>query len=100
LKVRATILTSLIVMLALAAPGVPAQPLPVEGLIEEIILAAAGRMSLDDAIAMVERRFNARVVRAETRERKGRVVYKLRLLAEDTGRVWTVEVDAESGALL
>lgn len=92
-------LTLLLVALALVAPGVPAQPLPAEALIEQIILAAAGRMSLDEAIAMVERRFNARVVRAETKEHKGRVVYKLRLLDEGSGRVWTVEVDAESGAL-
>jgi hypothetical protein len=97
--VRASFLKSLLVSLALAAPGVPAQPLPAEALIEQIILAAAGRMSLDEAIAMVERRFNARVVRAETREHKGRVVYKLRLLDEGSGRVWTVEVDAETGSL-
>ena len=95
---RASIFTSLLAVLAFACPGAPAQPLPAEVLIEEIILAS-GRMSLDQAIAMVERRFNARVVRAETREHKGRVVYKLRLLDEGSGRVWTVEVDADSGSL-
>ena len=93
------VLTSLLVLLALGAPGAPAQPLPAEALIEQIILAAAGRMSLDEAIEMVQRRFNARVVRAETKEHKGRVIYKLRLLDEGSGRVWSVEVDAETGSL-
>lgn len=91
--------TSLLALLALVAPGAYAQPLPPETLLEQIILAAAGRMSLDEAIEMVQRRFNARVVRAETKEHKGRVVYKLRLLDEGSGRVWTVEVDAETGSL-
>jgi uncharacterized membrane protein YkoI len=96
--VRTSILIPLLVVLALPSPGAPAQPLPADVLIEEIILAS-GRMSLDEAIAMVERRFNARVVRAESKEHKGRVVYKLRLLDEGSGRVWTVEVDAETGSL-
>lgn len=56
-------------------------------------------MSLDDAVQMVQQRFNARVVRAETRQEKGRTVYVLRLLNTD-GKVWTVRVDADSGAVL
>ncbi|MBK7250337.1 MAG: PepSY domain-containing protein [Gammaproteobacteria bacterium] len=44
----------------------------------------------------MERQFGARVVRAETREDRGRTVYVLRLLSPD-GRVWTVRVDAQSG---
>lgn len=46
---------------------------------------------------MAERRFNARVVRAESREEGNRVVYVLRLL-NDSGRVWTIKIDAASGA--
>ena len=56
-------------------------------------------MSLDAVVRQMEQRFNARVVRAETREEKGRTVYVLRLLSED-GKVWTVKVDADSGAVL
>jgi uncharacterized membrane protein YkoI len=57
---------------------------------------ARARLSLDQAVAMAERRYGARVVRAEAHERNERVVYVLRLL-NDAGRVWTVRVDAASG---
>jgi uncharacterized membrane protein YkoI len=60
---------------------------------------AQGGISLDAVVRQMEQRFNARVVRAETREEKGRTVYVLRLLSED-GKVWTVKVDADSGAVL
>lgn len=56
------------------------------------------RVSLDRAVAMAERRFNARVVRADTRDAGDRVVYVLRLLNE-AGRVWTVRVDASTGEM-
>jgi uncharacterized membrane protein YkoI len=55
-------------------------------------------MSLDDAVQMVQQRFNARVVKAEERDENGRTVYHLRLLSSD-GKVWTVKVDAQSGAI-
>src|SRR5262245_53105759 len=61
--------------------------------------AAAGGISLDQAVAMVERRFNARVVRTEVQEDGGRKIYVLRLL-NDAGRVWSVRVDAASGSIL
>jgi uncharacterized membrane protein YkoI len=57
-----------------------------------------GRISLDQAVSMAERRFYARVVRAESRGDGERVVYVLRLLNE-AGRVWTVTVDANSGSM-
>jgi uncharacterized membrane protein YkoI len=60
---------------------------------------AEGGVSLDTVVRQMEQRFNARVVRAETRQEKGRTVYVLRLLSED-GKVWTVKVDADSGAVL
>jgi len=47
---------------------------------------------------MAEKQFKARVVRASTGESEGRRVYVLRLLS-DQGRVWTVHVDAETGAM-
>ena len=61
-------------------------------------LAAAG-ISMDQAVKMVEQQFKARVVRAEAQREDGRTIYVLRLL-DDSGRVWTVRVDAESGAIL
>jgi len=62
-----------------------------------MVLAAAS-LSMDEAVKMAEQRFHARVVRAETHVENGRTVYELRLLNE-AGRVWTVRVDAASGAL-
>jgi uncharacterized membrane protein YkoI len=60
--------------------------------------AATHAMSLDEAVSMAERRFHARVVRADSQQESGRTVYVLRLL-NDSGRVWTVRVDAETGAV-
>jgi uncharacterized membrane protein YkoI len=57
-----------------------------------------GGMSLDQAVAMVERRFKAKVVRTEVRQDGERTVYVLRLL-NDEGRVWSVRVDASSGSV-
>jgi uncharacterized membrane protein YkoI len=54
---------------------------------------------MDAAVKMAEQRFHARVVKAETQQGDGRTVYVLRLL-DETGRVWTVRVDAASGAVL
>ena len=62
------------------------------------VLAAAG-MSMDQAVKMVEQRFKARVVRAETQHEGGRMIYVLRVL-NDSGQVWLVRVDAASGAIL
>ena len=48
---------------------------------------------MDEAVDLAQRRYNARVVRAEVSERDGRRVYLLRLLSDD-GRVFNVRVDA------
>jgi uncharacterized membrane protein YkoI len=62
------------------------------------VLAAAG-ISMDQAVKMAEQQFKARVVRAETQREGDRTIYILKLL-NDAGRVWTVRVDAASGAIL
>lgn len=54
---------------------------------------------MDQAVKMAEQRFKARVVRAEAQQNEGRTVYVLRML-NDSGRVWTVRVDASSGTVL
>ena len=61
-------------------------------------MAASSAVSMDQAVKMVERRFHARVVKAETERDNGRTLYVLRLLS-DSGRVWTVRVDAADGAV-
>jgi len=54
---------------------------------------------MDQAVRMTEERYHARVVKAETQsDDNGHVFYVLRLLNE-AGRVWTVRVDAASGAV-
>lgn len=56
-----------------------------------------GGLSMDEAVDLAQRRYNARVVRAEVSERGGRRVYLLRLLSAD-GRVFNVRIDAASGS--
>ena len=75
-----------------------ARTLPAAAAVGTIVLAAAG-VSLDQAVAMVQQRFNARVVRADVRDEGGHTIYVLRLLNE-SGRVWIVRVDAASGAIM
>ena len=55
-------------------------------------------MSLDQAVEMAQRRFRAKAVKAETVESGGKRVHQIRLLSAE-GKVWTVRVDAESGAM-
>jgi uncharacterized membrane protein YkoI len=60
---------------------------------------SAVRVSLDQAVSLVEKRYKAKVVRTDTRENDGRRMYVLRLLDNRSGRVWTVQVDATTGAI-
>ena len=72
-----------------AAPDSRAAPAPT---------MTTSAVSMDQAVKMVERRFHARVVKAETKRDNGRTVYVLRLL-NDAGKVWTVRVDARDGVV-
>jgi uncharacterized membrane protein YkoI len=60
--------------------------------------AAPAQMSMDQAVKMAEQRYQARVVKAEAQRNGAHTVYVLRLL-NDSGKVWTVHVDAASGAM-
>jgi hypothetical protein len=62
-----------------------------------VVLAHPG-LTIDQAVRMVEKHYRARVVRRETRQEDGRLVYVMRLLS-DSGHVWTVRVDAASGSI-
>jgi uncharacterized membrane protein YkoI len=55
-------------------------------------------MSLDQAVEMAQRRFHAKAVRAETVQNGDRRIHQIRLLSAE-GKVWTVRVDAQSGAM-
>lgn len=55
-------------------------------------------ISLDQAVQMAQRRFRAKAVKAETVQSGGRRIHQIRLLSAE-GKVWTVRVDAESGAM-
>lgn len=57
------------------------------------------RLSMDQAVRLAQRRFRARVVRAETQTQGDRTIYVLRML-DGNGRVFAVRVDAASGAIL
>jgi uncharacterized membrane protein YkoI len=60
-------------------------------------VAPAG-LSMEQAVKMTEQRYHARVVKAEAQKSGGQTVYVLRLL-NDSGKVWTVHVDAASGTV-
>lgn len=53
-------------------------------------------ITLDEAVARAERRYDARAVRAEEKQHGGRIEYRIRLLGAD-GRVFEVRIDAETG---
>jgi uncharacterized membrane protein YkoI len=55
-------------------------------------------VSLDQAVEMAQRQYRAKAVKAETVESGGKRVHQIRLLSAE-GKVWTVRVDAESGAM-
>lgn len=55
-------------------------------------------LTLDEAVARVEKMYSARVVRAEEKRSGERRVYRIRLLSAD-GRVFDVTVDADSGRI-
>lgn len=57
------------------------------------------RISLDEAATMVRERFGGRVIRAETLRTDERLVHRIRIL-QDSGRVRTVDVDAETGRVI
>lgn len=57
------------------------------------------RVSMDQAVRLAQRRFRARVVRAETETQGDRTIYVLRML-DGAGRVFAVRVDATSGSIL
>lgn len=87
---------------ALLSPVVLTTSVAAQGLVERERQRDArhdrGSVSLDEAVQMAQRRYNARAVKAEIASDGDRRVYVIRLL-NDSGRVWTVRVDAETGRM-
>jgi uncharacterized membrane protein YkoI len=54
-------------------------------------------MTLEQAVAMVQAKYGAQVMRANTVQEGGRTVHFIRLMSADRSRVWTVRVDAATG---
>jgi uncharacterized membrane protein YkoI len=91
--------TILLILLSLASTAVSAQE-KVEWWPRQQYQVRAG-ISLDQAVQMVQSRFNARVVKAEIVRSGDRRIYQIRLLNQENGanKVWTVRVDAETGQM-
>jgi hypothetical protein len=54
-------------------------------------------LSREEAMALVQKRYGARVVRTDIADQEGHRLYVFRLLSSG-GKVWIVRVDARSGA--
>ena len=57
---------------------------------------AAQDLSREQAMAIVQKRYGARVVRTDFIDQDGRHLYVFRLLSTD-GKVWIVRLDARTG---
>jgi len=82
----------------LACGAAAAHSAPAPGSPPAATALSVSTLTMDQAVRMTEERYHARVVKAETQSDNGHVFYVLRLLNE-AGRVWTVRVDAASGAV-
>jgi hypothetical protein len=91
---------SLLILLPLIALGplgaLSAAPAPAPA--GAVGAPAAGGLTMDQAVKMAEKKFHARVIKAETQKEGGKSIYVLKLL-NDTGHVRTVHVDATTGSV-
>jgi uncharacterized membrane protein YkoI len=85
-------------MLMCASAIAPAQSL-IDSRYEHSEYADGGAVSLDQAVAMVQGRFHAKAVKAETAYEDGRPIHYIRLVSADKSRVWTVRVDGTTGRI-
>ncbi|HYB32652.1 MAG TPA: PepSY domain-containing protein [Steroidobacteraceae bacterium] len=93
--------TALIILLLAAGLRVAAggAALTTLGTAAALAAGSGNPVSMDQAVKMVEQRFQARVVKAETQKDGVRTVYALRLYDKSSGKVWTVHVDAADGSI-
>src|SRR5579871_3182335 len=86
--------------MAMLAGSAPAQTLLDQGQANLRSASSSGQLSRAEAVALVQRRYHARVVRTHLlQDSHGRPMYEFRLLSTG-GKVWTVRIDAYSGAEL
>jgi uncharacterized membrane protein YkoI len=64
--------------------------------VQTLEVRAEQELSREQAVALVQKRYGARVVRAELLDQDGRHLYVFRLLSA-AGKVWIVRVDARTG---
>lgn len=77
------------------APLFEAAEAPVQA-VREPPRAIAGK-SVDRVVQDIQKKYNAKVLKKETVEDKGRKVLKLQLYDEKKGHVWYVKVDTATG---
>jgi uncharacterized iron-regulated membrane protein len=77
--------------LCAASPKLESEPVPAP-----MQARAEHELSREQAVALVQKRYGARVVRAEFLDQDGRHVFVFRLLSAG-GKVWMVRVDARTG---
>jgi uncharacterized membrane protein YkoI len=88
---------SLLLALAISAVAIPTAQ--AQGLVDRRQPAgdrqASGDVSLDRAVQMAESRYRAKAIKATTVSNGERRIHQIRLIRE--GKVWTVNVDAQTG---
>ena len=55
------------------------------------------KLALNEAVTMVQSRFGASAVKTKTVDQAGKTLYRIRLMNGDKSKVWTVDVDAQTG---
>jgi uncharacterized membrane protein YkoI len=97
--VRSSVIGAVALALAAGSLLAGAQAQPSVTRVAQGPSAQPAKLSMDQAVRLAQRRFRARVVRAETQTQGDRTIYVLRML-DGTGRVFAVRVDASSGAFI
>lgn len=92
-------ITTLIAAVVLAGGASPPADAAVPGQQPPAVARPVAKVSLDDAVEKVRKRYEGKVLRAETRRQDGRTIHYVKLLTPD-GRVRTIRVDADTGRIL
>jgi uncharacterized membrane protein YkoI len=81
----------------IAAAGMMMEPAPAQVRGSQPPRELSRELTREQALQLVQQRYAARVVRTEMAEQSGRRVFVFRLLSAG-GKVWSVRIDAQSGA--
>jgi uncharacterized membrane protein YkoI len=94
---RATLM-ALSILLPALSPGLASAQTLVDPRQRNEHRVEAPAISMDRAVQMAERQYNAKAVRTEQVTSGNRLFYQIRLLNSE-GKVWTVRVDASTGQM-